>query len=878
MHHSIRFALTLSLRAAPLTVGALGAGAQAPATGLSDRTVQAVRITQSPRVDGRLTEDIWRTAPAATGFIQREPVEGIVAPENTEVRFAYDDEALYVGMRMSSKVPSDIRALVTRRDNETSSESSCISMDTYRDHRTAYSFCITPAGVRLEFYHASDDMDDGDSNWNPVWDASARIDSAGWTAEMRIPFSQLRFSTASVQDWGLNLVRFVPARNEESFWVLVRRTETGWSSRMGSLTGISGVRPSRRIEALPYIAADSRSAAKFDPADPFNKQYTNRARVGGDVKMGLGPNLTLDMTVNPDFGQVEADPAVVNLSAYETFFPERRPFFREGSDLLNQRNLFYSRRIGAPPPGSGSGDYVERLANTTILGAAKLTGQPRPGLSIAALAAVTDEETVGTFDSTATPKYGRELVAPRTAYAVATMRQLFGKDQSTLSALVTGVRRDIKDGDALSSLLPQEAYSALIEGRLRWAGGKYDVNAWYAPTIVGGDSAAMLRLQRSSRRYFQRPDADHVEIVPSMTTLRGSQFVVGHSKLSGRHWLWDIDYGQESPGFEVNDAGRSGGVDNRRLVGKVRWRETRPSTYLRRFSATVGAGKNWNYDWLRRRGERFGSVDVMLPNFMQMSADFKYFPAALDDRLTRGGPIMGTSSKREWSFGLEGRDGARNTWSLDLGHSTASDGGWQQGTEVNFNVKPSDRVEISFRPEWNRSADARQFLSTEPTASTATFGTRYVFGRVDLSEIAASLRVNYTFTPTLTLETVMQPFAASGRYSRFGQLAAPGKPDLSYYGTAGSTIAKNTDGSHTVSDGAESFDIDNGDFNERSLRTNAVVRWEWRAGSTLFLVWQQSREHERPFADVRPSHLAQAFGAKADNFFALKISYWIPVR
>jgi hypothetical protein len=291
MHPSFRLSLMLSL-----TFARLGAGAQAPTSGLSDRTVQAVRITQAPRVDGRLTEDIWRTATPATGFIQREPNEGVLEPEDTEVRFAYDDDALYVSLRMFSKNPSDIRALVTRRDNETSSEMSCISMDTYRDHRTAYSFCITPAGVRLEFYHASDDVDDGDEGWNPVWDASARIDSSGWTAEMRIPFSQLRFSTASVQDWGLNILRRVPAHNQESYWALVRRTETGWSSRMGSLAGISGIRPSRRIEALPYMAADSRSAAKYDPADPFNKQYTNAVRAGGDLKMGLGSNLTLDLS------------------------------------------------------------------------------------------------------------------------------------------------------------------------------------------------------------------------------------------------------------------------------------------------------------------------------------------------------------------------------------------------------------------------------------------------------------------------------------------------------------------------------------------------------------------------------------------------------
>ena len=865
MNRSLRFLYCSLLVALPVA-------AQAP-------TVAALRVPQAPRVDGRLLEDVWRSAPAAGSFTQREPVEGVPAPEQTEARFAFDDDALYVGARMFSKDPSQIRALVTRRDNETSSEMYCISMDTYRDRRTAYSFCVTPAGVRLEYYHASDDMDDGDEDWNPVWEASARIDSLGWTAEMRIPFSQLRFAPSAVQDWGLNMVRFVPARNEESFWILVRRTESGWSSRMGGLAGISGIKPSRQIEALPYIAADTRAAASYDPGDPFNKQYTNRGRSGGDVKLGLGSNLTLDLTINPDFGQVEADPAVVNLSAYETFFGERRPFFLEGSDLLSQRNLFYSRRIGSPPPGSANGDYVERRVNTTILGAGKLTGQLRQGFSVAALAAVTDRETVRTFDSLGAPPYGRALVAPRAAYGVVSARQLFGADASTVSAMFTGVQRDLEGDAGLTSLLPRAAYSGLIDGRLRWAGGKYDVNSFLAFTTVRGDTSAITRLQRSSRRYFQRPDAGHVEVDPSRQSLSGTVFNVSHSKMAGAHWLWDIDYQQESPGYEPNDAGRSGAVDNRFVFGRLRWRETDPSRWYRRYDVGAGVEQAWNFEGMRRRGENFAFANITLPNFMSMSVDVTYSPRALDDRITRGGPVMGTPSAAGWSFDIESPDGRRNSWSFDVGHGRASDGSWELEFGLNFHFQPSDRLSLSFEPGWTRGAEARQFLQTEPTAGNATYNTRYVFGRVDLSEISAEVRANYTFTPDLTLETVLQPFAASGRYSRFGELPAPRVSALRVYGgEPGSVITKNPDGSHTVDADGETFDIDNEDFNERSLRSNLVIRWEWRPGSTLFLVWQQSREHERPQADVRPSHLTQAFGAKADNFFAVKVSYWMAVR
>ena len=368
------------------------------------QSIQAVRVIDSPRLDGRLTEAVWHTAPAITNLTQREPNEGAPAIENTEVRFAYDDDALYVGARMFSGDPKAIRALVTRRDREGSSEQIVISLDSYHDRRTAYTFSVTPAGVRIDYYHKTDSESDRDSDWNPVWEAATDIDSLGWSAELRIPFNQLRFSPGDMQEWGVNVVRRVPDRNEQSYWALVRRTETGWSSRMGALTGIRAIRPPRRVELLPYVAADSRIAAVTDRANPFQHAYANAARVGGDLKMGLGPNLTLDVTLNPDFGQVEGDPAVVNLSAYEIFFDERRPFFLEGSDLFSQRGLFYSRRIGAAPPGSANADYVQRLPNSTILGAAKLTGRLPSGLAVSALAAVTDREVARDRNSAKTPR------------------------------------------------------------------------------------------------------------------------------------------------------------------------------------------------------------------------------------------------------------------------------------------------------------------------------------------------------------------------------------------------------------------------------------------------------------------------------------------
>lgn len=857
----VRWAVAVCLS----VVGALNARAQ---------TATAVRAQQAPRIDGRLTDAAWAGAPAIRGLTQKEPDEGEPAPDLTELWFAYDDDALYVGARMHSARPAEIRTIVTRRDEIDDTEFLGVSLDTYRDRRTAFSFVVTPAGVRGDFFHSSDD-DDGDDGYNPVWEASAVLDSLGWTAEMRIPFNQLRFSPRDVQEWGLNVVRQVPDRNEWSMWRLIRRDENGWASRMGALTGIRGIRPSRRVEALPYVAANSRTAPVDDPANPFEHRTQSNARVGADLKAGLGPNLTLDVTLNPDFGQVEADPAVVNLSAYEVFFDERRPFFTEGAALLDRRDLFYSRRIGAPPPGRAGAEYAEERANSTILGAAKLSGRLPSKLSIAALAAVTDREVVRTYD-TGTALFGHAEVSPRTAYAAASAQQEFGRDASTLGGMLTFVQRDVDRGTPLGDLLPRTALSGIVDGRWRWAGGMYDVNFWASLTDVRGDSAAILRLQRSPRRYWQRPDADYVEVDPARRSMSGSYVGVGHSKVSGPHWLWDVDYFHQTPGFEPNDLGAAGAVDSRTLRLSLRWRETQPSRFYRAYHVGIEEDREWNWDWLQReRGPRF-FWRVTLPNFWSFYGDAYRNAQASSDRLTRGGPVMGTPAQTGAEVELRSRDGARHRFGVEYGVNSDENGGFRNGLELSFGVRPNDRLSVSFDPEWSRERDTRQYVATIPNGRAVT-GSRYVFSTVDVHEVSGRLRVNYTFTPNLTLETYAEPFAASGRFHGYGELLAPRSRDLLVYGTGGTTITTNPDGSRTVTDGTASFDIDAEDFNVRSFRSNVVLRWEWRLGSTLYAVWQQDRSADRAYARARVRDLLDALDARGANFLALKVSYWIPV-
>jgi hypothetical protein len=844
---------------------------------LHAQTIEAVRLTTPVRLDGKLTEDVWRTAPPVSGLVQREPVEGAPAEEKTEIRFAYDEDALWIGARMFSRNPGDIRALVTRRDREGSSEQIIISLDTYRDRRTAYTFSVTPAAVRIDYFHPSDFESNRDYGYDPVWQAETSIDSLGWTAELRIPFTQLRFNRGDVQEWGVNVARRVPARNEDSYWVLVKRNETGWSSRMATLTGIRGVRPSRRLELLPYVAADSRFKKVTDTADPFAKDYQSGFRVGGDLKMGMGPNLTLDVTINPDFGQVEADPAEVNLTAYETFFDERRPFFLEGANLFGGRGFYYSRRIGAQPPGSPNADYVEPIENTTILGAAKLTGRLPSGLSIGALTAVTDREVVRTYD-VASNAFGDAVVAPRTAYAVATVQQEFGRTRSTFGGTVTMVQRALESGTPLADLLASSPFSGIIDGRFRWAGGMYDLSAYLGMTHVRGDTAAILRQQLSSRRFWQRPDASHVEVNPSRRTLSGTLMGINHSKLSGKHWRWDVDYWQESPGLEPNDAGAFGDVDERGAVAQLTWRETEPRGWYRSYGITTAVEALWNFAGDRTFNQVYLFGNTTFRNFWRFSADRWYTPRAISDAQTRGGPLMRMPRGTGWELQLENQSGARNGLEIEVNGTNDEEGGWSRAIELSLSFRPGARWEMSIDPGWERREDSRQFVTAVANGRPETFGTRYVFSHVDRSEVSARLRLNYTFTPDLTLETYAEPFASSGQFHGFGELLAPRERDLLVYGTSGTTIIRNTDGSYLVTAGAQSFNIPDNDFNVRSFRSNAVMRWEWRPGSTMFLVWQQDRNANRAPRTVRPGDIFDAFRASGDNFLALKLSYWIPLR
>ena len=698
------------------------------------KQARAIRVAAGAvNIDGRLDDSAWRDAPPVTDFVQREPIEGAPPTDRMEVRFVYDDNALYVGARMYSDAP--IQAPMGRRDSGDQAEHLLVSLDTYLDRRTSSTFGTTATGVRLDRYYASDRPWDDDASFDPVWQVRTSIDAQGWSAELWIPFSQLRFTNRSPQVWGLNIQRWVPSRNEEVYWALVARTEERWASLFGDLHGIEGIAPSRRLELMPYVASSSHVIGNRDRNDPFTGGGNFEGRIGLDAKVGLGSNLTLEATVNPDFGQVEADPAEVNLSAFETFFDERRPFFVEGNDLLegNVDNYFYSRRIGAPPAGRASADFVEFPGTSTILGAAKLTGRLESGLSVGMLGAVTDEESARTFN--APSLFGRTPVAPRTTYGVTRLQQQFGSAGSTTALMATAVHRDLAAGDPLASLLTRNAFTLSSDSVFRLRDGDYEAQLNAGVTYVDGDAAAIDRLQRASARYLQRPDADYTSYDPRRTSMTGMKLIAGLERSNAEHWSWEVGTDIESPEFETNDLGRLTAGDGIIGQGEIEYQETVPGRWWRQYSFTLSVQNEWNYGGDLQQSEFEPGVDITWPNFWSTELSGTINRRTQDQRLTRGGPSMERPSNWEASLSVESSEASRTRGEVEVTYGRNEDGGLMFNANGGITMQPGSRWQLSIRPQYERELDTQQYVTTLAGGSPATYGSRYVFAHIDRRDV-----------------------------------------------------------------------------------------------------------------------------------------------
>lgn len=841
--------------------------------------VRAMRATSPIRIDGKLDEPIWHSALPATGFKQRDPDEGAAPRQKTEVRLAYDDEAIYVGARMFDTAPDSIYARLSRRDVSVPADRFSIYLDPYHDRRSGYYFLVNAAGTLFDGTVYNDGWED--SSWDGVWHCQVGRDALGWTAEMKIPYSQLRFQKSDSYVWGVNFRRVIPRYSEEDFLVYQPKKESGFVSRFPELVGIESVAPGSTVELIPYVT----SRARYLPPslqDPFNDESNYDFNGGADLRMGVGSKLTLNATVNPDFGQVEVDPAVVNLSDYETFFPEKRPFFVEGSNNFHfgqegasnywgfnwpQPTFFYSRRIGRAPAGGvpdsvttdGVTDEVQHSQSpsaTTILGAAKITGKLASNWNFGTLHAITAREKADVLTGTEPNYFESEYeVEPNAYYGVVRGQKEFKNRQQGLGLMTTVVARAF-EGDWMRDALNGQSVFSGVDG---WAfldkNQTWVVSGWSGMSYVAGNTTRMTDLQQNSTHYQQRPDADHVEVDPNAKSMMGFGSRYWLNKQKGSSFA-NAAIGFMDPNFEVNDLGFQSRSDviNGHFGFGYKWTER---TKHRKYQdVLIAAFDSHDFQGNNTWGGIFTQGFTEFANNYSWDYRAAYNWQTVNNRRTRGGPLTLNLPGYEFGTYFDTDGKAKRFFYVDAYTYFTEAGSYNWNVFPGFQWKPVSNVVLDIGPGYERVHEDAQYVDTitDPTA-TETYGTRYVFGVLDQETVSAQIRLSWAFTPNLGLQTYLQPLISSGQYTDFKSLAYPKSYAFDPY--------------------AYDPALDPS-FNYRSLRGNAILRWEYMPGSTLYLVWTQTREEEEQTGNMAfGKSSSRLLDADADNIFLAKVTYYL---
>jgi hypothetical protein len=878
--------------AVSLVLTATALPSASPAQNQPDASVpvlRATRATSAIRLDGVLDEPAWSTAEVGAQFTQSNPSPGAAAMNPTEVRVVYTDDALYVGVRMHDPHPDSIASQLARRDaDELPSDFVHVMIDSYNDKRTAFRFSVNPAGVKRDVLSFNDVFED--ANWDAVWDVATRVDSLGWTAEFEIPLSQLRFGSPGAggeRRWGFQVMRDIARTQGRDTWAPWQQQDGRFVSRFGQLIGLVGIPQPKRLEVMPYVSSRLTRAPGL-AANPFYNSYDTQLKAGVDVKYGLPAGLTLTATMNPDFGQTEVDPAVVNLTAFETFFPEKRPFFLEGADALRFGQLqsnnsygfqqyFYSRRVGRAPSRSIGGDsiaYTYRPDASRILGAVKVSGQAGPW-SIGLMDAFTQRET-GKYLTVSGIK-GSVPVEPATNYAVTTVRRSFHESQTNIGATLTGTTRLLGDS-GLASFLHRQALVSGLDFTHTWAKRTWVMSGLVAGSNVSGTARALTGTQRSSVHNYQRPDADYLGVDSSRTNLAGYTAALAIQR-RGSTWA-SVEARKSSPGLELNDAGFQSRTDYRSVATALGTQNFEVGRRLRNFTISGGTTQAWNFGGTPITQIAYGGANAMLLNFWSGGFNVQGSPKAYSDRITRGGPLIETSP---WLFSrvFAASDTRGTLWfSGGASYERDADKSSYRSYTGSVNVRPSSTVQLVLQPAFSIDRTISQYVTTQSDAAASMYGERYVFAALDQKTLSMETRLNWTLRTTLSLELYAQPFVSGGRYDRFKELAAARTRHFTEYGAAQGTVTRDRNaGTVTIEpDGpgaATAFVIGEPDFKVRSLRGNAVLRWEYRPGSTLFFVWQQSRSGQDANGQFEFRRDAGAiFRERPTNVFLVKASYW----
>jgi len=846
------------------------------------KSYEPAKVTVTPPViDGKLNEGEWDASHWASDFVQQKPLEGQPASQKTSFCIMYDNDHIYVAFRMQETDPLKISRRLSRRD-EVEGDLAGIQFDSYYDKTTAFFFFVTAAGVKADGI-VSDAGNGEDFSWDAMWNAATSVDANGWTAELKIPLSQLRFSKAGHYSWGLQVLRYMKRYDEVDIWQPIPRDAPTWVSNFGTLTGLDGIAPKRQIELMPYGVA-SAERYKADPENPFSTGKSSELSAGLDGKIGITNNMILDFTINPDFGQVEADPSEVNLTAFESYFEEKRPFFVEGRNILsfgvtpgdNDRssdNLFYSRRIGRSPQRDLSAfDYADVPKNTTILGAFKLTGKTRNGWSVGTLESVTARE----FARVISQKIDQRIEAePLTNYFINRVQKDFNQGTTRIGGMFTAVNRN--SNDACTQLLHRSAYSGGIDFSHTWKDRTYYLNLKTLFSYVAGDSLTLQETQKSSARYFQRPDADYVHFDPTRTSLAGHAGIVEFGKAGKGHWRYTTWINWRSPGFEINDAGFQRRTDDIFQVIWVGYRYYKPFSIFKEISLNFNQWSGWDFGLTNTYSGGNINVHAAFKNMWNLSAGANRDMIGRSNGELRGGPSMlmpggfnfwgylSTDPSRKFSAGINA-----NRYASD----DASGHFYSFGLDLTW--APANAVNVSLMPFYNSNATLLQYVD-----ETSMLGEpRYIFASLSQQTLGIPVRINIGLSPDLTVQYYGQPFISAGKYSDYKMITHPdaglftdrfvtfNEQQISYSADDELfSIDENTDGS-------ADYSFYKPDFNAFYFLSNLVIRWEYRPGSSVYLVWSQNRSDGLSIGQFRPGpdldHLTTIY---PHNVFLIKVSY-----
>ncbi|MCP5046707.1 MAG: carbohydrate binding family 9 domain-containing protein [bacterium] len=846
----------------------------------------------APVIDGRIDDPAWKGAEWGRDFIQKSPYEGTKPSQETAFKILYDRRNIYIGIRAFDTEPEKITRRLTRRDSLDSGDWVEVVFDSYHDRRTGFIFLVNAAGVKSDSL-VSNDGDNWDDNWDPIWQVKTAIDAKGWTAEMSIPFSQLRFGYREKQTWGLYVGRFIHRKQEISEWKLIPQKASGWVSLFGQLQGLEGVKPKRPVELVPYTVGNYQRFEK-EMGNPFIDGQSSDATGGLDGKIGLSSDLTLDFTINPDFGQVEADPSEVNLTAFETFFEEKRPFFVEGRNILDykvsngggpfsQDNLFYSRRIGQSihnEPDAEAGEHVDVPDNITILGAFKVTGKTRGGLSIGIMESVTSREYALVDDR---GRRRKEQVEPLTNYFALRLHKDYNRGKTGIGGMFTATNRHLGD-DSHSEGHHKSAYTGGLDFFHYWKNKEWTVTLNTVFSRVNGDKNVISDTQQSPLRYYQRPDADYLTWDPNRTSLSGHGGDFTFGKTGGGRLRTMVGAVWRSPGLELNDAGFLRKADQIMQWFWVGYRITEPFGAFQNIDFNFNQYRLWNFG-----GERIyngGNINfsVQFKNYWIMELGAEPAGRSLSNGALRGGPSLMEAGG--WNYWLNIGTDTRKKLRLSLGgniYSSNADSTRLINIRGGLTYQPFNALSLIIEPSFTDNKQNLQYVDMldVPDQLETDHPKRYVFGRIDQKTLDLTLRLNFSITPDLSIQFYGQPFISTGKYSDFKHITQPRaevfndrfhlyNPDEIRYDPGENYYYVDEAGA-----GGKSYSFENPDFKFLQFRSNLVVRWEYIPGSTVYLVWSQGRtDTESHNVDFSPTRgLRDLFRIQPHNVFLVKFTY-----